>query len=169
MNPPSSSLSSQPPGLKTHFKTPEGRYKLQLDKTHPAGLLHFSHGKSVSQLTIACLKEKLATQTPTTPTTPSSSGVVRLAAARLLGAGNGSRALSFVGGNGVSKVGSGNGRVGGATFGVSNGSGGSSAVANHDEKGTYLIFNVGDTLFISDLNSQDKVWFSNLHCSLNYT
>jgi len=29
--------------------------------------------------------------------------------------------------------------------------------ANCDGKGTYLIFNVGDTLFISDLNSQDKV------------
>ncbi|MQL91170.1 hypothetical protein Taro_023777 [Colocasia esculenta] len=32
------------PGLKTYFKTPEGRYKLQYEKTHPAGLLHYSHG-----------------------------------------------------------------------------------------------------------------------------
>lgn len=101
------------------------------------------------------MKEKL-TQTPTTPTTPSSSGVVRSAAARLLGAGNGSRALSFVGGNGVSKVVSGNGRIGGS-FGASSGSNGPSAVANYDGKGTYLIFNVGDTIFVSDLNSQDKV------------
>lgn len=164
MNPPSSSLGAQSPGLKTYFKTPEGKYKLQYEKTHPAGLLHYSHGKSVSQLTIACLKEKSATQTPSTPTTPTSSGVVRSAAARLLGAGNGSRALSFVGGNGVSKVVSGNGRIGGS-FGATNGFSGSSAVANYDGKGTYLIFNVGDTLFISDLNSQDKDPIKAIHFS----
>lgn len=108
-------------------------------------------------MTIAYLKEKPANQTPTTPTTPTSSGgVVRSAAARLLGGGTGSRALSFVGGNGVSKAALGNGRIGGS-FGSSNGFGGSSVAANYDGKGTYLIFNVGDTLFISDLNSQEKV------------
>ncbi|KAE9590928.1 hypothetical protein Lalb_Chr20g0112781 [Lupinus albus] len=30
------------------------------------------------------------------------------------------------------------------------------ANSNFDGKGTYLIFNVGDAIFISDLNSQDK-------------
>jgi hypothetical protein len=29
--------------------------------------------------------------------------------------------------------------------------------SNFDGKGTYLIFNVGDAIFITDLNSQDKV------------
>lgn len=36
--------------LKTYFKTPEGRYKLQYEKSHPSGLLHYSHGKTVSQV-----------------------------------------------------------------------------------------------------------------------
>lgn len=29
--------------------------------------------------------------------------------------------------------------------------------SNFDGKGSYLVFNVGDAIFISDLNSQDKV------------
>ncbi|ONK56224.1 uncharacterized protein A4U43_C10F5400 [Asparagus officinalis] len=162
--PPSSSMNSQSPSLKTYFKTPEGRYKLQYEKTHPAGLLHYSHGKAVSQLTVAYLKEKPATQRPTTPTTPSSSSGVRSAAARFLGASNGSRALSFVGGNGSSKVVSGSSRVGGS-FGGSTGSSASSIISNFDGKGTYLIFNTGDTLFISDLNSQDKDPIKAIHFS----
>ena len=104
------------------------------------------------------MKEKLATQQPTTPTTPSSGGGVRLAAARFLGASNGSRALSFVGGNGSSKVVSGSSRIGGS-IGGSFGSSGAGIISNFDGKGTYLVFNAGDTIFISDLNSQDKVLF----------
>ncbi|KAK1319338.1 hypothetical protein QJS10_CPB04g01767 [Acorus calamus] len=162
--------SSSPTGLKTYFKTPEGRYKLQYEKTHPAGLLHFSHGKAVSQVTLAHLKEK-ATNLPPTPSSSSSSSGgglsaasgVRSAAARLLGGGNGSRALSFVGGNGANKfagvAGGGGGRAvaGGGGSGVGGfaaGVGGSPG--NFDGKGTYLIFNAGDTLFISDYSSQDK-------------
>ena len=45
-------MSAQSPSLKTYFKTPEGRYKLQYEKTHPAGLLHYSHGKAVSQVAL---------------------------------------------------------------------------------------------------------------------
>lgn len=44
-------------------------------------------------------------------------------------------------------------------MGGSIGSSGSGVISNFDGKGTYLIFNAGDTLFISDLNSQDKVPF----------
>lgn len=44
----SSSAPTQSQGLKTYFKTPEGRYKLQFEKSHPAGLLQFNHGKTVS-------------------------------------------------------------------------------------------------------------------------
>ncbi|KAK1270385.1 hypothetical protein QJS04_geneDACA014103 [Acorus gramineus] len=146
--------SSSPTGLKTYFKTPEGRYKLQYEKTHPAGLLHFSHGKAVSQVTLAHLKEK-PTNLPATPSSSSSSAGVRSAAARLLGGGNGSRALSFVGGNGANKfagvAGGGGGR---AVAGGGGGVGGS--LGNFDGRGTYLIFNAGDTLFISDYSSQDK-------------
>ena len=32
--------------------------------------------------------------------------------------------------------------------------------SNFDGKGSYLVFNVGDAIFISDMNSQDKVvWY----------
>lgn len=78
---------------------------------------------------------------------------MRSAAARLLGAGNGGRTLSFVGGNGSSKSISGT-RIG--SLGASSSSN-YTAQTNFDGKGTYLVFNVGDAIFISDLNSQDKV------------
>ncbi|KAL6998234.1 hypothetical protein U1Q18_008360 [Sarracenia purpurea var. burkii] len=155
---PSSSSSSaaanaQSPGLKTYFKTPEGRYKLQYEKTHPAGLLHYAHGKTATQVTLAHLKDKPTQATASTSSSLGVSGGVRSAAARFLGGGNGSRALSFVGGNGGSKSVSGSSRVGSLGTSSSNSLMGTS---NFDGKGTYLIFNVGDAIFISDLNSQDK-------------
>ncbi|XP_057549380.1 uncharacterized protein LOC130827626 [Amaranthus tricolor] len=166
MNPSSSSNSGaantqSSTSLKTYFKTPEGRYKLQYEKTHPSGLLHYSHGKTVSQASLAHLKDK-----PNQSTQASTSGVgvasgVRSAAARILGAGNG-RALSFVGGNGVSKYASStsrNGSVGASSMSNAN------LNLNFDGKGTYLIFNVGDTIFISDLNSQDKDPIKSIHFS----
>lgn len=45
-----SAIGQQPSGLKTYFKTPEGRYKLKYEKTHPSGLLHYALGKSVTQV-----------------------------------------------------------------------------------------------------------------------
>lgn len=50
----SSSANAQSPGLKTYFKTPEGRYKLHYEKTHPSGLLHYAHGKTVTQVLYHC-------------------------------------------------------------------------------------------------------------------
>lgn len=146
--------------LKTYFKTPEGRYKLQLEKTHPVGFLHYTQGKTVTQVTIAHLKEKSA-QASTSSTSGGGSGV-RLAAARLLGGGNGSRALSFVGGNGTSKTVAGSSKIG-SLGGLSSSS--SPLSSNYDGKGSYLIFNVGDTVFISDLNSKDKDPIKSLHFS----
>ncbi|KAF7048064.1 hypothetical protein CFC21_056881 [Triticum aestivum] len=155
------------PGLKTYFKTPEGRHKLQYEKTHSPSVLHYNHssgGKTVSeQMTVAYLKEKPVGQ-GSTPSTPSSSSGMRSAAARLLGTGNGSRTLSFAGSNGVSRAVSGSSRVGGGV-GMSTGVGGSQAVANYDGKGTYIIFNTADTLFISDLNSHDKDPVKSIHFS----
>ncbi|KAJ3671681.1 hypothetical protein LUZ60_007760 [Juncus effusus] len=162
--------SQQSPGLKTYFKTPEGRYKLQYEKTHPPGVLHYSHGKSVSQLTIAYLKEKPANQssaTPPTPSSSSSSSSMRSAAAKFLGAGNGSRALSFVGGNGVSRAGPGSSRLtgtlGGGTSTSSSSGGPAQAGSNFEAKGAYIVFNTADTVFISDLNSPDKDPIKSIH------
>ncbi|KAI5560980.1 hypothetical protein BDE02_16G082000 [Populus trichocarpa] len=157
----STSANTQSPGLKTYFKTPEGRYKLHYEKTHPSGLLHYAHGKTVTQVTLAIIKDKPAPSTPMAPPSGFSTGSgVRSAAARLLGASNGSRALSFVGGNGGSKSissssssSSSSSRIG--SLGTSCSSN-SMINSNFDGKGTYLIFNVGDAIFITDLNSQDK-------------
>jgi len=114
-------------------------------------------------MTVAYLKEKPVGQ-GSTPSTPSSSSGMRAAAARLLGTGNGSRTLSFAGSNGVSRAVSGSSRVGGGV-GMSTGVGGSQAMANYDGKGTYIIFNSADTLFISDLNSHDKDPVKSIHFS----
>ena len=109
------------------------------------------------QVTLAHLKDKPAPSTPTASSSSfSASSGVRSAAARLLGGSNGSRALSFVGGNGSSKSNGGTSRIG--SIGSSSSSN-SLANPNFDGKGTYLIFNVGDAIFISDLNSQDKVYW----------
>lgn len=159
----STANAAQSPGLKTYFKTPEGRYKLQYEKTHPSGLLHYAHGKTVTQVTLAHLKDKPA---PTTPTASSSSfsasSGVRSAAARLLGTGNGRSAFNLVGGNGGSKSITGSSRIG--SLGTSSSSN-SLINTNFDGKGTYLIFNVGDAIFVSDLNSQDKDPIKSIHFS----
>ncbi|KAK7279360.1 hypothetical protein RJT34_24409 [Clitoria ternatea] len=155
-------------GLKTYFKTPEGRYKLHYDKSYPTNLLHYAHGKTVSHVTMAHLKDKPLPSTPTGQSSSfSASSGVRSAAARLWGGSNGNRALSFVGGNGSSKNLGGNSRIGSISASSSSNS---MANSNFDGKGTYLIFNVGDGIFISDLNSQDKdpiksIHFSNYHPS----
>uniref|UniRef100_A0A7N0RHB5 Uncharacterized protein n=1 Tax=Kalanchoe fedtschenkoi TaxID=63787 RepID=A0A7N0RHB5_KALFE len=160
----SSSANAQSPGLKTYFKTPEGRYKLQYEKTHASGLLHYAHGKTVTQVTLAHLKDKqVSPSVPAPSSTFSTSSGVR-SAVRFLGVGNGTRALSFVGGNGGSKTVNGSGRVGSLSLGISS----SSSVlgnSNFDGKGTYLIFNVGDAIFVSDLNSQDKDPIKAIHFS----
>ncbi|CAH2041047.1 unnamed protein product [Thlaspi arvense] len=160
---PSSTANPQSQGLKAYFKTPEGRYKLHSEKTHPAGLLPYAHGKSVTQvsrsspprITLAQLKEKPNQAVVGPSSSYSASSGVRYVAQRFLGSSNGSRGLSFVGGGGPSKTNGGAYRS--SSFAGSNGSGSNSIInSNFDGKGTYLIFNVGDTLYVSDLNSQDK-------------
>lgn len=156
--PPASSSTAT--GLKTYFKTPEGRYKLHCDKAHPSSLLHYAHGKSVSQLTLANLKEKPASAAAAPSSTNNTTGGVRSAAARLLGTSNGARALSFAGGSGVDRVIAATSR----TASMSSSSNGSHfPVTNFDGKGMYLVFNVGDTIYISDLNSREKDPIKSLH------
>ncbi|KAL7173641.1 hypothetical protein ACSBR2_032990 [Camellia fascicularis] len=151
---PSSAANPQSQSLKTSFKTPDGRYNLHSDKSHPSTLLPFSLAKSITQITLAHLKDKAAQ--PPSSTSGSSSGV-RHVAARLLGSGNGIR-----GNGGTSKVNSGTSRTG--SLGGLNGY--SSLISsNFDGKGTYLVFNVGDTLYVSDLNSQDKDPIKAIHFS----
>lgn len=114
---------------------------------------------------MAYLKEKPASQ-GSQPSTPSSSSGMRSAAARLLGTGNGSKALSFGGGNGASRAVAGSSRVGGG-LGTSTGLGGSQGAAHYDGKGTYIVFNAADTLFVSGLNSQEKVFSHFTGCKLH--
>ena len=49
-SPSSTATNAQSPGLKTYFKTPEGRYKLQYEKTHPTSFVHFPLGKTITQV-----------------------------------------------------------------------------------------------------------------------
>ncbi|CAN8284939.1 unnamed protein product [Cochlearia groenlandica] len=160
--------NQSPPGIKTYFKTPEGKYKLRHEKNHPSGLLHYTHGKTVTQVTIAYLKDKPAPTTPTSGGTSSSNSAssgFRSATAKLLGGGNGTRALSFIGSNGGTKnVGATSTRIG-ASYGTSSSSASVATNTNFDGKGTYLVFNVGDAVFISDLNSQDKDPVKSIHIS----
>ncbi|KAJ0670947.1 putative transcription factor WD40-like family [Helianthus annuus] len=152
------------PGLKTHFKTPEGGYKLKCEKSHPPGFLHYAHGKSTTQVTLAHLKDKPTPSEPSSSSSSSSLGVgsgVRSAAAKFLG-GNSSKTLGFVGGNGGSKSLSGTTKLGLSSTSHSNSYTGNS---NFDAKGTYLVFNVGDAIFISDLSTQDKDPIKSIHFS----
>ncbi|KAL3646773.1 hypothetical protein CASFOL_009317 [Castilleja foliolosa] len=151
-NTTSSGTNAQAPGLKTYFKTPEGKYKLRYEKTY--GVPNYAHGKTGTQVTLAHLKEKSTSALSQSSSSLGVSSGVRSAAARLLGGGNGSRALSFVGGNGGSKtMNATNGKI------VSSGTSSSNNVSgnsNFDGSGSYVVFNVGDAILISDLNSQDK-------------
>lgn len=89
-------------------------------------------------MTVAYLKEM-----PSTPSIPSCTSGMRSVAARLLGAGTGTCPLSFVGSNGV----------GGRSASGSCHAGQSRALVNYDDdRGTYIIFNIADSLFIRDLN-----------------
>lgn len=106
-------------------------------------------------MTLAHLKDK-PTQTSSVSSGNSSSTGRFTAAARLLGTGNGSRGLGFGGGNGFT------GRLSGSNksptsanasgVGLSNGP----VTSSYDGEGTYLIFNVGDSIFISDYYSPEK-------------
>lgn len=78
-------------------------------------------------------------------------------AAKFLGSANGSRGLSFVGGNGTSKANGGASRSSSPLGGLNGTAIPMMINSNFDGKGTFLLFNVGDTLYVSDLNSQDKV------------
>lgn len=104
-------------------------------------------------MTLAHLRDK-PIQTPSNSGSSGSSGGVRFTT-RLLGAGNGSRGLGFGGGNGFS------GRLSGAIKSTAtpitnvNSSNGP-VTPSFDGEGTYLIFNVGDALLISDYNSPEK-------------
>lgn len=75
-----------------------------------------------------------------------------------MGAGNGNRSSNFVGGNGISRVVGGNGRFSGGLVGCSQGGGCPPSSVNYDVNGSYLVFNVADMIFISDLESSDKVF-----------
>lgn len=163
-----SAASGQSPGLKTYFKSPEGRYKLLREKVFPLDVVaNDNHNKSANEVrikiatqgTLADLKDKPMQASSQSSTLGVSSGV-RFAAARFLSGGNGNKSHG-IGVNGGSK--SMNSRIG--SLGSSYNYAGTSRI---DARGTYLVFNVGDAIFISDLNSPDKdpikcIHFSNLN------
>ncbi|KAL8204715.1 hypothetical protein R6Q57_010338 [Mikania cordata] len=157
----SSNTAAQSLGLKSFFKTPEGRYKLYHDKSHPSSLLPYALAKSITQITLAHVKDQPVQAAANSPVLQPSSSYsvassgVRYVTSKILGSsGNGSRMLGFIGGNGSKANGgaSKSAHVGGLSNGAS------SAVSSNtsDGKGSYLIFNVGDNLYIIALNSEEK-------------
>ncbi|KAJ9558965.1 hypothetical protein OSB04_013579, partial [Centaurea solstitialis] len=155
--------SSSSLGLKTFFKTPEGRYNLHFHKTHPSSLLPYALAKSITQITLADLKDQPLHSTASTPSlqptssySVASSGV-RYVTSKFLGSsGNGSRMLGFVGGNGTGSKANGGASKSTHVGGLNNGGNATGGSNTSDGKGTYLIFNVGDTLYITELNSEEK-------------
>lgn len=154
MSSPSSASVPCSPALKRFFKTPEGRYDQIHEKTYPASALLCAHGKPVSQLTIAYLKEKPTTEQSQAAPLESNSGS-RSVASRFLGVANGGRSLSLAGGNGIGRVASANCRTAGFG-GAAVESITLTELSNYDGGGTFLIYNVADTLFVNDLNSIEK-------------
>ncbi|KVI00203.1 WD40 repeat-containing protein [Cynara cardunculus var. scolymus] len=159
----SSNTAAQSLGLKSFFKTPEGRYKLHYDKTHPSSLLPYALAKSITQITLADLKDQpvqaaanTSSLQPTSSYSVASSGV-RYVTSKFLGSsGNGSRMLGFVGGNGTGSKANGGASKSSHVGGLNNGGNSTGGSNPSDGKGTYLIFNVGDTLYVTELNSEEK-------------
>jgi hypothetical protein len=114
-------------------------------------------------VTLAHLKEKPA-HTPAPSSSSSSSSVGgRFAVPKFLGSGNGgSRSSVFGGSNLTSRMGGGNrGTSPQVGLGIINGP----MASSYDGEGTYIIYNVADTIFVSDYNSSDKASKFNTHQS----
>ncbi|PWA52030.1 WD40/YVTN repeat-like-containing domain-containing protein [Artemisia annua] len=114
-------------------------------------------------ITLAHLKDQPAQSTSNAPALQPSSSYsvassgVRYVTSKILGSsGNGSRMLGFVGGNGNGHKANGGTSKSSHVGGLSNGSSSTVGSNTSDGKGSYLIFNVGDTLYISDLTSEEK-------------
>ncbi|GAB2257739.1 hypothetical protein Droror1_Dr00013899 [Drosera rotundifolia] len=133
--------------FKRHFKTLEGRYELLYEKSYPSALLPtHPQARQVSRVTLAELKEggpehSIPTTTPTITATVG--GGVRSLASRLLGAASYCKAGDVSGTSRPSSV------DGPSSSNLAAGSA-------FDGKGSFLVFNVDDALFISDLNSPSK-------------
>lgn len=115
-------------------------------------------------MTIAYLKEKPTTEQRQAAPLESNSGS-RSVASRFLGVANGGRSLSLAGGNGIGRVASANCRTAGFG-GAAVESITLTELSNYDGGGTFLIYNVADTLFVSDLNSIEKVLNCLMHSIL---
>ncbi|CAI5984345.1 unnamed protein product [Closterium sp. NIES-65] len=155
------------PANRTRFKTPEGRYLLSHEKVHPAGLIQYTHQRNPTKITLAYLEDRPPPLPPPSPSPVATSAGSRFAK-NFLGAGSGTRGLPFGGGNGrqsaaapaasgasagTGSAGASNGAVGGAGGA---GGAGEKEKAGGEGEGSYVIFNVGESLFVADANSTDK-------------
>ncbi|CAI5485290.1 unnamed protein product [Closterium sp. Naga37s-1] len=119
-------------------------------------------------ITLAHLEDRPPPLPPPSPSPVATSAGSRFAK-NFLGAGSGTRGLPFGGGNGrqsaavpaatgasagAGTAGGSNGAVGGAGGG---GGAGEKEKAGGEGEGSYVIFNVGESLFVADANSTDKV------------
>ncbi|CAI5472946.1 unnamed protein product [Closterium sp. Yama58-4] len=155
------------PANRTRFKTPEGRYLLSHEKVHPAGLIQYTHQRNPTKITLAHLEDRPPPLPPPSPSPVATSAGSRFAK-NFLGAGSGTRGLPFGGGNGrqsaaapaASGASAGTGTAGGSN-GAVGGAGGAGGAGEKEKaggegEGSYVIFNVGESLFVADANSTDK-------------
>ena len=109
---------------------------------------------------MAHLKDKPIVTSSVSSNSVASSSVKIVTSRFLLNSVSAPRALGFGGGNGTSKV-TGGATKSAATSNIGTGAINGPAVPSYDGEGTYIIFNIGDTICVSDHNSHDKVsiWF----------
>ncbi|GAB2229660.1 hypothetical protein Droror1_Dr00013910 [Drosera rotundifolia] len=131
----------------THFETPDGRYELWCEKKLSfRHVRHYHHNDSM--VTLAELKEKGSASS--LPASASIVSRIRRSAAQFLRFGRHVRKeyeqipLSSVNSTGSS------------SFDVASSSD-SASDSNYRGAGTFLVANVGDALFISDLNPENKI------------
>eukprot|EP00897_Mesotaenium_endlicherianum_P001942 jgi/Mesen1/1776/ME000014S01186 len=164
-----STSAQNPTSIRTHFKTPEGRYQCIREKTYN-GLVQYSTFKGTSKITLAYLKDKPQPAPPAAAQSTAS----RYLPARLSWGGSGNGASRMVGfGSSTpglsSKLVRSNSGGGRASLASSGGAGAASGSSNSttttttttpssssDIEGTYLIFNVGDHFLVADYLSKDK-------------
>ena len=102
---------------------------------------------------MAHLKEKPILASSVNSSFGTSSSVKLVTQRFLLGSVSAPRSLGFGGGNGTNKF-TGGAQKSSATPNIGIGP----SAPSYDGEGTYVIFNVGDSLCISDYNTHDKVW-----------
>ena len=106
---------------------------------------------------MAHLKEKPILASSVNSSFSTSSSVKLVTQRFLLGSVSAPRSLGFGGGNGTTNKFTGGAQKSSATPNIGIGATNGPSAPSYDGEGTYVIFNAGESLCISDYNTHDKV------------